>query len=571
MFPPLPPLIVRSIIYPLYRGFRNDVLLAALEEFEKNQWLARKELDDLQWRRLMVLVREIAASVPFYGDMLRQMSLRPEHIQGPEDFRKIPFLTKEIIRNAGDRIRSKDPNRRGFPVSGSDGVSPSVFGDISSGPIRRANVMRVHRCAGVDIGDRQATLWGARLDASRRGRAASALRNYFTNTMILSTFDMSDASMERSAARLRSFKPHLFSGYPSALTLFASFLRSRRVQDIRPRAVITSGEELYESQRDLIEAVFGCRVFDRYGTREFSNVAHECEEHRGLHVMSDLFYVEVVTESGRPASEGEIGEIVVTDLSNYFMPFVRYRTGDLAVPTGRSCPCGRGFPLLERIESRSFDAVVTPDGKHIGGFFWTWLSRAVPGIRRFQVEQREQSGIVFRFVPGPEWRDESERELENRIKANCGAAFGVEFERVADIPLMPSGKSKFIVSNIGERLVVKSKIHRATITGEDPDGPDCVVIDEEIMELANIARHEKVFIVDMSNGARVDTFAVPGARGGGAVTVSGAASKQIRAGDTVGIMAFTWSSRPTGRFANILVDGRNRFVRHLTEIPGDKI
>lgn len=573
MVPPLSPAFVRNVVYPIYRGIRRDRLLVALEELERNQWLPLRELEDLQWRRLATLLREAAVYVPFYRDLLRQVSLRPEDAQSPEDFRKIPFLTKEIIRSAGDRLRSTDPLRRGFPSStgGSSGEPLFFFGDVSSGPLRRANGMRGYRWAGVDIGDRQGVLWGMKLGAGRRERIAAAIRNYFSNMMYLSTFDMSDAAMERYAERLRAFKPQLFTGYPSALALFASFLRSRRVQDIRPRAVIASGEELYESQRDLVEAVFGCRVFDRYGTREFSNVAHECEEHRGLHVMSDLFYVEVVTESGRPASEGEIGEIVVTDLSNFYMPFVRYRTGDLAVPTGRSCPCGRGFPLLDRIEGRSFDAVVTADGRHIGGFFWTWLSRAVPGVRRFQVEQRERSGIVFRFVAGPEWRDEYERTLEKKIRENCGEGFGVAFERVGEIPLTPAGKTKFIISNVGERLVVKSKIHRATITAESPGEPDCVVIDEAIMELADIVPHEKVLIVDMTNGARVETFAVPGARGSGVVTVCGASAKQVRSRDTVGIMAFTWSDRPTGRFANILVDERNRFARYLTEIAGDKL
>ncbi len=573
MFPPLPPALIRNVIYPVYRGLRRDRLLSVLEELERNQWLSAREIEDLQWSRLAALIRGIAAYVPFYEDLLKQISLAPEDLQSPEDFRRIPFLTKEIIRSAGARMTSKDPIRRGFPSStgGSTGEPLFFYGDVSTGPLRRANGMRGFRWAGIDIGDRQAVLWGTHLGSGRRERAAQAARNYFSNTLYLSTFDMSDASMERYAARLRAFRPQLFTGYPSALALFAAFLRSRRAQDIRPRAVIASGEELYESQRELIEAVFGCRVFDRYGSREFAGVAHECEEHRGLHVMSDLFYVEVVTESGRPASEGEIGEIVVTDLFNTYMPFVRYRTGDLAVTTGRTCPCGRGLPLLERIEGRSFDAIVTADGRHIGGFFWTWLSRAVPGIRRFQVEQRERSGVIFRFVPGPEWRDEYERSLEKKIRENCGDGFGVSFERVGEIPLTPSGKSKFIISNVGERLVVKSKIHRATITAEEPDGPDCIVIDEEIMELANISRNEKVLIVDMTNGERVDAFAVPGARGGGAVTVCGAAAKLVHTGDTVGIMAFTWSEGPTGRFANILVDERNRFARYLTENAGDTV
>ena len=568
--PPYPPLI-RGVIYPVYRGLRGDKLVSILEELEKNQWLSPKELEDMQWRRLGTLLSQIELHVPYYQDVFRRVGIRPEDIQSPADFQKVPLLTKEIIRRAGNLMISKDPMRRGDASStgGSTGEPLHFYVDASAGPVRRANTMRGYRRAGIDIGDRQSLLWGMPLDVPLRERLVNAVRNYFNNHLYLSTFDMSDGMMFRYASQLRAFKPHLFTAYPSALALFAGFCRSRGITDIRPRAIISSGEQLFESQREIIEAVFGCRVFNRYGNREFGNVAQECGEHHGLHVMSDLFYVEILAENAEPANEGDVGEIVVTDLLNYYMPFVRYRTGDLAVSTGRVCPCGSGFPLLERIEGRSFDAIVTPDGKRVGGFFWTWLSRAVPGIRKFQIEQRERSGIVFRFVPDSDWRDEYERELEKKIKENCGEGFRVTFARVEDIPLTPSGKSKFIISNMGERLLAKSKIHRATITGEIPGKSDCIIIDGELMDRSDITSGEKVLIVDMTNGERIETFAVRGPKGSGEIVACGAAAKCIRAGDRIGIMAFTWTEETSGFFKNILVDEHNRFVRYLTEVHGD--
>ncbi|MDD4857435.1 MAG: aspartate 1-decarboxylase [Candidatus Krumholzibacteria bacterium] len=573
MFPPLSPILIRNVIYPVYRGFRGDTLLAALEELEKNQWLSPKELEDLWWKRLWSLISQSALYVPYYRDAFRQANLKSEDIQNPADFEQLPFLTKDAIRGAGNRIVSQDPLRRGFASStgGSTGEPLYFYGDVAAGPIRRANTMRGYRWMGVDIGDRQAMLWGMHLDVPLRERLVSTVKNYFSNIMYLSTFDMSDQSMLGYASRLRKYKPRLFTGYPSALALFAGFCQGRHIMDIRPRAIISSGEELYESQRELIEAVFGCRVFDRYGSREFANVAQECDEHRGLHIMNDLFYVEIIAANGKRANEGEVGEVVVTDLSNYYMPFIRYRTGDLAVSTGGICKCGRGLPLLDRIEGRSFDSIVTPEGKHVGAFFWTWLSRAVPGIRRFQIEQRERSGIVFRFVPGPEWRAENERRLESKIRETCGEGFRVTFAQVDDIPLTVSGKSKFIISNIGERLVAKSKIHRATVTGEFPERPDGIIIDVELMDLSSVSPGEKVLIVDMTNGERVDTFAVPGPKGSGAIAATGATAKRIRTGDRISIMAFTWAEGPLERFSNILVDDANRFVKFLTEIAGDRI
>jgi phenylacetate-CoA ligase len=567
---PYPPL-VRSVIYPAYRGLRGDRLISFLEELEKNQWRAPREIDDIQWRNVEILLAEAVQRVPYYRELFRRAGIKPEDIQNPDDLRKLPLLTKETIRDAGGRMISKDPMRRGeaTKTGGSTGEPLHFYVDVSAGQIRRANTIRGHRRAGIDIGDRHAVLWGMPADVPFRGRLVDAVRNYFNNHLDLSTFDMSDATMLRYASRLRRFKPHLITAYPSALSLFAAFCRSRGIADIRPRAIMSGGEQLFESQRELIEDVFGCRVFDRYGSVEFGNVAQECGEHRGLHVMTDLYYVEILAENGEPANEGDAGEIVVTDLTNLYMPFIRYRTGDLAVSTRRTCPCGSGFPLLERIEGRLLDAIVTPDGKRVGGRFWSWLSRAVPGIRRFQIEQRAVNGIVFRFVPGAEWRDENERALEEKIKANFGESFRVAFAKVDDIPLAPSGKFRFIVSNMGERLLAKSKIHQATITKELPGKPDCIVIDEELMELADIAAGEKVLIVDITNGERVETFAVRGRGGSGEVIACGAAAKRIHAGDKVGIMAFTWTDGRSERFSNILVDDGNKFVRYLTELHGD--
>jgi aspartate 1-decarboxylase len=214
---------------------------------------------------------------------------------------------------------------------------------------------------------------------------------------------------------------------------------------------------------------------------------------------------------------------------------------------------------------------VTPAGKRVGGFFWTWLARVVPGIRKFRVEQREPGGVVFRYVAGPGWNDENERELERRIKKNCGEGFRVAFEKVEEIPLTPPRSPKIIVSDTDGRLLVKSKIHRATITGELPGKPDCIIIDGDLLERSDIVPGERILVVDITNGERIESFAVRGSNGSGEIVVCGSAASRVRAGDKVGIMAFTWTEGASERFSNILVDERNRFVRYLTELHGDMV
>jgi phenylacetate-CoA ligase len=571
MLPPLYPPLVRNVIYPLYRGLRGDKLISILDELEKSQWLSQGEIEESQWRRLTQYLEQVTTHVPYYRELFEREGIRLEDIQNPTDFQRIPLLTKDDIREAKDRIVTKDPMRRGVPsnTGGSTGAPLYFYTDVSAGPLRRANALRGLRWAGIDIGDRQAVIWGFHLDRPFRERFAAAVKDYFNNMRYFSSFDMSEETMEQYAKSMASFGPDLILGYPSAVSRFAEFSKARRMTKIRPRAAMSSGEKMFPHQTELIREAFGAPVFDRYGSNEFANLAQECDRHDGLHVFSDVAFVEVIHESGRPAASGEVGEIVVTDLSNLYMPFLRYRTGDLAVPTLRTCTCGRGLPLLDRIEGRTFDEVVAPDGKSAGGFFWTYLSRAVPGIEQFQIEQRERSGVLFRIVPGPEWKEEHKLELERKIKENMGPSFGVTFDVVREIPLTPSGKFRFISSKLGERLVVKSKIHKAKVTGETKGALDCVIVDEDLLALSNLAPFERVLLVDNTNGARVETFVVKGKKGSGELVVSGAAAHDVHAGDEIIIMAFTWSEQTSGLFKNILVDEHNKFVRYLVEVHGD--
>ncbi|HER44172.1 MAG TPA: hypothetical protein ENO08_06905, partial [Candidatus Eisenbacteria bacterium] len=501
MFPPLHPSIVRNVVYPIYRGLKGDELLPMLEELERAQWLAPGEIEELQWRKLRGLLASAAAYVPYYRELFAGAGVDAGSIETIEDFRRIPLLTKERIREAGGSILTKDPLRRGVPsdTGGSTGEILYFFTDLSAGPLKRANALRGYRWAGVDVGERQAYLWGIDHDRPPKERLRDGLKDYFNNVLRLSAIHMSDETMRSYAAALRRFKPAILVGYPSALESLVRFCVRTGTAGPRPKAVVTSGEMLLPRQRGRIEGFFACPLFDRYGIREFGDVAQECDRHEGLHVFSDLYHVEVLDDEGNPADPGESGELVVTDLSNYFMPFIRYRTGDPAIRTDRVCSCGRGMPLLERIEGRSQDAVVTPEGVRVDGLFWSRLSRSVPGIKRFQVEQQSRGGVEYRIVPGPEWRDESRERLLEKIRERCGAGFGVEFSIVDEIPLTAAGKQRFVVSNIEDRLVVKSKIHKAVITGEEPQALDSLRVDERLMELSNILPGEKVLIVDNTN------------------------------------------------------------------------
>src|SRR5262249_55637025 len=157
----------------------------------------------------------------------------------------------------------------------------------------------------------------------------------------------------------------------------------------RPRAMITSAEVLTPDERDLLEEVFCCPVFNRYGCREVGVIASECPAHRGMHVMAEGLYLEIERD-GRPAAPGGPGCLLLTDPLNLAMPLIRYRVGDVGSWDEGPCPCGRGLPRLKEVAGRVTDFLVGGDGRLVSGAF---LSVALVARRtslgRVQIEQHQ--------------------------------------------------------------------------------------------------------------------------------------------------------------------------------------
>jgi phenylacetate-CoA ligase len=240
----------------------------------------------------------------------------------------------------------------------------------------------------------------------------------------------------------------LLYGHAHSVYLFATYLRSQAITQIRPSGIVTTAMVLHQWQRQVIEEVFHCRVTNRYGCEEVSLIACECEHHAGLHVNADNVYVEIVRD-GRPALPGEPGSIIVTDLTNRAMPILRYQIGDVAVAADRRCPCGRGLPLLERLDGREADYVVTPQGKLVSGISLTdHFATQVPGVAQMQIVQEAIQHFRFRIVRSPDFGPESLRRIEALVHERFGPEVFYECEYVAQIPQEPSGKYRFCISKV---------------------------------------------------------------------------------------------------------------------------
>jgi len=243
--------------------------------------------------------------------------------------------------------------------------------------------------------------------------------------------------------QLMRFQPEVIESYASILYLLAQKIVEKRLP-IRPRYVVSMGEQISAGLRAYITQALGCEVFDRYGLEEFGVVATECDIHDGMHINCESLIVEVVDDAGRPLPDGERGRIVVTDLFNYSMPFIRYETGDHGSLSWDLCPCGLRAPRIW-IEGR-YAAYLSFGNRRVHHLeFDAALDSFMNVILQYQVVKRTEDEAVVRVVCGNAFDDDACTRIILAVKELVGNEIKVSVDRVESIPLTPRGKSKIVV------------------------------------------------------------------------------------------------------------------------------
>jgi len=262
--------------------------------------------------------------------------------------------------------------------------------------------------------------------------------------------------MAAFAEQVQRQHPRILFGYASSLLWFAQFARKQPNLTIKFDGVISSAEVLPEAARLVIEETFNCKVFNRYGTKELGGIACECEVQNGLHVSAENNLVEIL-KNGNTSGPGEAGSVIVTNLNNWGMPFIRYSIGDEATwDDGNECICGRSSPRLKSVEGRIVEKFITRDGRASwAGFAGEGYSSllAQPSIKQFQIIQESLDTITIRLVK----EGEIPPSILQRLAATFQEAFGedisVEFEFPDHISVLPSGKHQYAISNINHSTI----------------------------------------------------------------------------------------------------------------------
>lgn len=437
------------ILFPTYHFTMRSGLFKIIRMYEKSQMYSADKLYSIQMEKLQRLLLHCEKNVPYYKNIFKKLNLSSKKLVEYDNFANFPILTKNKINKNRANIIALNINRKNLvsnSTSGSTGENLYFYQDKNVMLNRQAVVWRNYSWVDCLYADRQAYLWGAPFDLNKSRSFLEKLHSLFNRSITLSSYELSEESMWKYVKKLRKHKPKLFVSYPSPLETFAKFLLANNIKIPSIKSIITSAETLYSWQRSIIQNAFGCSVYDRYGTREFGNIAHECDKHEGYHINSERFFIEILNEEGNPAKHMETGEIIITDLDNYGFPFIRYRIEDVAIPSNKLCSCGRGLPLIKKIEGRSFDIIIAPNGNKIAGTFWTLTLRAITGIDSFQIEQTSLKKLLVKIVAQPSYSKSSEQQILKAIKEKCGNEMEIKFIYVDKIPLTKSGKMRFVIS-----------------------------------------------------------------------------------------------------------------------------
>jgi phenylacetate-CoA ligase len=421
-----------------------------LQRLDAEQWLPAPVIAERSRERLTATLRHACGHVPYYKEWCAEAGLDPARVSA-EDLRSFPLVTKHHLMDRQERFLADDSlpaDRVPWATGGSSGIWFKFQIDRRSFDVRSANALRATAWAGWKLGDRQAVLWGHlednKITHSRRGRFMASVVHRSLN---LNVYDVNDAVLADYAQRLRAWRPTLIRGYTRSLAFFADYFVAQGLEMRPPCGIISAAETLFDDQRARIENCFGCRVYNRYGSREFADIAQQCEEVGGLHIFSDRMHLEILRPDGRPCDPGERGEIVITDLENRVMPFIRYRIGDLARSQEGACACGRGLPLLAAVEGRTTELIVSKNGKYYPYPGPALFGANTPGVAQMQMFQKNRDEIEIRIVPNQAWVDDSARQVTARIHELLGAV-DVQIRMMERIPPLASGKTPFVISTV---------------------------------------------------------------------------------------------------------------------------
>lgn len=436
-------------------------ILKLKKTFDGNQWLDESELNEYQSAQLRKIIAHAYAYVPYYQKLFRANNIVPDDIQTSADLKKIPFMTKELLQCNFDLLtarNSKQYNPAMLSTSGTTGGKVNFYVDKPSNVLEFVYYWRYWGWTGYRLGDIFADLDVEFFPFVKKDTGALYHFNYFTKKLTVNSLLISLKYADEFIRIFRKFKPLFLKGIPSNLYMLALVLHEKQNHGISFRAIFSQGENLLAYQRELVEKVFSCRIFDSYGHMERTVAISQCQ-YGTYHLHADYGIAEFA-DPEFPLADDDSGktcvkEIVGTSLHNLSMPLIRYRTRDLVKISngGQKCACNRKFPAVISVLGRDADVIITPDRRAVTALYLVFDH--TPGVVMGQIFQEKIDQLLIKIVFASNHTAGTEEILKRNIQNFIGTAMKIRIEQttIEQIKKENPGKFKVIVSDIKHKEI----------------------------------------------------------------------------------------------------------------------
>jgi len=401
-----------------------------------NQWLSRDRINQIQARKLVLLLKHAYATVPYYRALFDEAGATPHQFESIEDLKKIPvtrkadiqYLDRQSIVSSLFHLRDL---KREF-TSGSTGQPFGIYYDPDFATLRNLLFLRALNAIGYRIG-RKILL----ITDTRNKHTRNILPGWHYAAIL--------ESPQHHLNLLNRVKPAVLYGCKTSLKLLAEHVMETASIDHKPGKIISTAESLDSATRTLLAKTFDAEVYDFYGLSEMGIVGWECWAHTGYHLAEDATIVEYLPVDDMAGAS----KLVMTNLNLYAMPLIRFETGDLVLPgTNKSCPCGRTFNKFEQIVGRIMDVIQKKNGTKISPYRLTCALENVPGLKTYQIIQKNLDSVLVRFEPVPFEKGAKEEQIRHTVETVLGDDIQISIEKETKLVVVPGRKFRVVESRL---------------------------------------------------------------------------------------------------------------------------
>jgi len=450
--------MIRRLISNLYDLliFRQDYLKILKEYYfiRKHLFNSIKVNSMIQQQRLYKIVEYAINNIPYYRTIAKKEQIKISFDSIFDDLKKFPVLTKKIIRENCHALHP-NLNKMHFKIETSGGTTGEpikLIQDKNYFLKRYASNQVFDEIGGYSIGDKLIKIWGNEKEIFEYSKRIyyKMIREVIRNTTFQNSFKMPEEKIKMYINEINKKKTKVIIAYVQSIYEIAKYIKQNQIPINKINSIITSAGVLYPKIKTLLEEIFRCRVYNRYGSREVGIIGSSCERSDKIHINMFQQYIEVLDDENVILNENERGNLVITNLTNYGMPLIRYLIGDRGSLNYSPCHCGRGLLRLNNVYGRVVDVFKNYKNDLIDGEYFTHLFYFRDNIKQFQVIQEKIDEIKIKLITlnGKKINPSIIQDIDKKIRLVMGKNCKIHYQYCSQIDSSYSGKFRYTISKV---------------------------------------------------------------------------------------------------------------------------